>query len=196
MAIIKLNNQSISAVSALPAGVSGLDFLGNTSITSGVSTVDITLDTTNYGMFKFMLNAILPVTDTDYLRMRYSTDGGSSFAEGGTDYDYTSWEQQNAGSFSSNIDNDTTNFPMNHGETPLGTSGNERSSYEITLWNNQLYPKVLCLGAHRNSSSNAAQWFRTAVFMTTSTVNAVRFYLSTGSATFSGGSIDTYGFSK
>ena len=189
-------NASLSSVTALPAGVAGMDYLGTTTVSSGVSAVDITLDTTNYGSFKFMLNGVQSQTDGDYMRMRYSIDGGSSFKDGSTDYGYASWEQRTSGSFSTNFDNDTTNFPMNHGETAIGSAGNERTNFEITLWNNNLYPKVSCIGGGKNASGNFAQWYRTAVFFTTSTVNAVRFFLSTGSATFDGGTIDRYGFTK
>jgi hypothetical protein len=187
-------NASLGAVTALPAGVAGMDYLGTTTVSSGVSTIDITLDTTNYGTFKFMLNGVQSQTDADTIRMRYSTDGGSSFKDGGTDYGYASWEQRTSGSFSTNFDNDTTNFPMTHGETSIGTAGNERTNYEITFWNNNLYPKVSCIGGAKNDAGNFAQWYRTAVFFTTSTVNAVRFYWSSGP--FDGGTIDRYGFTK
>lgn len=189
-----ITNSTIANVTALPVGVAGMDYLGNTSISSGVSTVDVTIDTTNYGTFKFILNAPQSQTDEDTLRMRFSIDGGSSFAEGGTDYGYGSWEQRVGGTLNSNLDNDTTNFPLTHASTVIGTAGNERTSYELTLWNNQLYPKVLCLGGARNNNGQFAQWHRSCVFMTTSTVNAVRFYFNTGP--FDGGTIDTYGFSK
>jgi len=172
----------------------GLDYLGTTTISSGVSTVDITLDTTNYGSFKFMLNAVLTETDTDVLNMRYSTDSGSSFADGASDYGYASWEQRTGAAHSTDFDNDTDTFPMNQGETNIGTPADESTSHEITLWNNQPYPKVSCIGGANNSSANFTQWHRTAIFMTTSTVNAVRFYWSTGG--FNGGTIDKYGFTK
>jgi len=194
MSIIKPNNNTISAITALPAGVAGMDYLGTTTISSGVTTVDITLDTTNYGTFKFMLNGVQSETDDDSIRMRYSIDGGSSFKTGSTDYGYASWEQRQSGSFSSNIDNDTDNFPMTHGETKIGTAGSERTNYEITFWNNNLYPKVSCIGGGKNDVGNFAHWYRTAVFFTTSTVNAVRFYWTSGG--FDGGTIDRYGLSK
>ena len=185
---------TLDATGATVTGA-GLDYLGTTTVSAAASTVDITLDTTNYGSFKFMLNAVLTETASDdVLNMRYSTDSGSSFADGASDYGYASWEQRNGGSFSSNIDNDTSTFPMNQGETNIGTSANESPSYEITLWNNQLYPKVSCIGGAINSSANFTQWYRTAIFMTASTVNAVRFYWSSGG--FDGGTIDKYGFTK
>ena len=83
---------------------------------------------------------------------------------------------------------------MTSSEARPGTATKETPSFEVNLWNDQDYPKINVIGGTYNSSSNYSYWFRSGVFNTTSTVNALRFDLGTGN--FASGTIDTYGLSK
>ena len=81
MALVKYNNNSISAVTALgsvPAG--GLNLLATNTITSGVSSSSFTsnIDST-YDTYMFKFINIHPATDSADFTFNGSTDGGSSY---------------------------------------------------------------------------------------------------------------------
>lgn len=54
---------------------------------SGASTT-IVFDNTNYTSYEIRINNVLPVTSNQPLRMRTSTNGGSTFASAASDYTY------------------------------------------------------------------------------------------------------------
>ena len=194
LGVNNISNSTIANITALPAGVSGLDYLGRTTISSGVTTVDITFDTTNYASFKFILNGVRAVTDGVDYRLRYSVDGGSSFQSGGTDYGYIGNAERVSGAYQVIESNNTGIFYLTSSEARPGTDTKETPSFEVNLWNDQDYPKINVIGGTYNSAANYSYWFRSGVFNTTSTVNALRFDFSSGN--FASGTIDTYGFSK
>ena len=188
MALIKLQRNGLTP------GASGLDYLGRTTISSGVTTVDITFDTTNYASFKFILNNVRAVNDAVDYRLRYSVDGGSSFQAGGTDYGYIGFTERVSGALQMVEDNNNGIFRLTSSEGKPGTGTKEIPSFEINLWNDQDYPKITVVGSTYNHAGNFAHLYRNCVFNTTSIVNALRFDLESGN--FASGTIDTYGFSK
>lgn len=68
--------QAISALSTSPA----LEFISSAAI-NNVATVDFTgFDSSKYSDYVFSLNNVIPVTDSVDLLLRFSTDGGASFS--------------------------------------------------------------------------------------------------------------------
>jgi len=68
------------------AGGGGLVFLASTDISSA-ATVDFTaFDGTQYDAYKFVLQNVIPATDNVELYLRTSTDGGSTYDSGASDY--------------------------------------------------------------------------------------------------------------
>ena len=88
MALIKLNNNSISAVTALPAGVGGSLVLLNTN-SSDTDVASFNFDSTyinsTYDTY-FIHGVIEAQTDNVHQNIRFSS--GGSFETGGSDYGY------------------------------------------------------------------------------------------------------------
>ena len=84
MAILRLNYNSLSSVTALPFATGGLVKLNTTDITSGTATLvyNNTLITDTYSIYIVQFEGLKPSTDNVYFRSRYSTDNGSSFITG------------------------------------------------------------------------------------------------------------------
>lgn len=81
----KTNPNSIGAAIRPEIGV---DLLASGTV-SAQATLDIPLTTyTAYRAIKFVLTSFVPATDDSELWMRFSTDGGSSYNAGATDYSY------------------------------------------------------------------------------------------------------------
>lgn len=77
-----------SAITALPAGTGALVYLA-TQTASASATIDFTssIDAT-YNEYEIHILNANPATDGVQLHMRTSTDGGSTFDSGATDYKY------------------------------------------------------------------------------------------------------------
>ena len=71
-----------------PATLQGLALL-STSTPSAASSVDLTGLDARFSRYLITFDALVPATNNDTLSVRTSSDGGSSFDSGGTDYGYT-----------------------------------------------------------------------------------------------------------
>ena len=66
-----------------------LRHISQTVVSSAVSSVDFTgFDSSEYDNYLVVLSDVTPVTDAVYLWCRTSTDGGSTFDSGGSDYEW------------------------------------------------------------------------------------------------------------
>lgn len=63
----------------------GMALISETTISSD-ATVDFALDNANYTHYRFILSNVVPATDNVILYFRTSTDGGSNFDAGASDY--------------------------------------------------------------------------------------------------------------
>ena len=81
MALVKYNNNSISAVTALDSMASGdLNLLATNTITSGVASSNFTSNiSSTYNTYIFKFINIHPATNNVYLDFQGSTDGGSNY---------------------------------------------------------------------------------------------------------------------
>ena len=113
MAIIRANNNTLSSVTALPFATGGLVKLNTTNITSSTAliTFDNTLITDTYNKYIIEYEGFKPVTDSVYIRSRYSSDNGSSFITGTFNYGYH--YTQLGGSASSGSGNTKSNYAVN-----------------------------------------------------------------------------------
>lgn len=174
---------------------SGLVFLG-VQTTAGAASLDFTsLISSTYNKYIFEFENILPVTDNVELWMRTSTNNGSSYDAGGSDYAYADYVN-NTGAFSTNgvssagasavvvmpsIDNGSTTGGINgHLElfNPLNATQYKSVGYQVNGWLNdgQFYN---CVGSG----------WRVA----TADIDAVRFMMSSGNII---GTIRMYGVAK
>jgi len=202
MALVKYNNNSISAVTALDSIASGsLVLLATNNITSGVSSSSFTsnIDST-YDTYIFKFINIHPQTDNVFFNYNFSTDGGSNY----------------------NVTKTTTYFTAEHGQD--GTGANLAYNASADLAQSTNYQYMFVNTASENDQSVAATMYlfnpssttfvkhfmtesvgdstpdyvyniRTAGYCnTTSAVNAVDFKMSSGN--IDNGIIKMYGLSK
>ena len=105
MAIIKLNNQSISAVSALPAGVGGaLKLLSTTDFSGSSANVEISLDYAAHENF-LLVCSLIQGTSTgggENCDVHFKRDGQGSFDTGSTDYGFAGTYYDTATAFNEN----------------------------------------------------------------------------------------------
>ena len=106
----------------------GMSFISNTDI-SAAATYNFTSFTAgSYEHYQFVLQNLIPVTDNVELNCRTSTDGGSSYDSGGSDYSWGVW--------SGTIDNDTADSEIaltgDDGYT-VGSAANE-SGISGNIW--------------------------------------------------------------
>jgi hypothetical protein len=184
--------QAIGALAPAPA----LDYelISTSTISSAVATVDFTgFDNSVYGSYAFTLHSVIPVTDNVDFLMRYSVDGGSTFISTNT-YDYH---------LSSQLGGTVTNEGLDLFNTIYLTSSNVGSaagetgvSGEVRLFtpdgSRKTYTRAWI--GYDNVSGFLAGVDSSGRNSTTSAVNAVRFYFSSGDV--ESGRISMYGIRR
>ena len=199
-----------SAWARLPAGTSGqflktqgaganptwgtvpsADIVLLATTTASGSSVDFTLQNATYSSYKFVLENVGVSNDNINLWMRSSTDGGSSFDSGSSNYRYSvlGYEDSNAAA-TSGIN---TYMQLTSANSTLGNAANEHVSgvvycfnpadTEYTLFGFQL--------ANIYVSSSASWGVGSGLRQSAADVDAVQFTLSAG--TFNDGRIKMYG---
>mgnify|MGYP003514364281 FL=1 len=79
---------AMARMDRLPANLQGMALL-STSTPSAASSVDLTGLDARFSRYIITFDALVPATNNDTLSVRTSSDGGSTFDSGGTDYSYT-----------------------------------------------------------------------------------------------------------
>jgi len=201
MALVKYNNNSISAVTALDSIASGsLVLLATNNITSGVASSSFTsnIDSTyNTYMFKFI--NIHPSNNNVNLLFNMSTDGGSNYNVTKTTTFFRTTHTE---------DDATTNFSYvasydlaqgTGGQRigfDIGNAGDASCSGELYLFSpsNTTFVKHFIANTNRMTASNSAETFVGGYGNTTSAVDAVDFAISSG--TIDSGVIKMYGLKE
>jgi len=178
MAIIKLNNNSLSAVTALPAGVGGSLVKLITTTTSGSATnVDFNSTYINDDYYSYVLyiTDVRPSTDAEEPYIKFSTDNGSTFQNCTSTRTYRGLEssqtgiEYNSGAFvqlATDVGNDASQLGSHIVEMPglRSTSGYKWGMYRSAA-------------KHYLGNYNWEGGFRV---ITTSAINFIRFNYSTG----------------
>jgi len=201
MALNYANNQSLSAITSLPASISGgaLTLL-QTQTASSSATIDFTsnIDST-YDAYMFKFYDIHPATDGTGLQFNMSTDGGSNYnvtktstafrsshdeADTTTVLEYRTGEDLAQSTGFQNL----TNF--------IGNGNDESLSGSMKLFN----PNSSTFVKHFISTvniyqlnNNSQQWNIAGYGNTTSSIDAVRFQMASGN--IDSGVIKLYGIS-
>jgi hypothetical protein len=197
------NNNSLSAITALPASVSGgaLTLL-QTQTASSSATIDFTsnIDST-YDAYMFKFYNIHPATDNIDFHFQGSTNGGSSYGVTMTTTNFVSAHQEN--------DTDTaltyrtagdlaqsTSYQVLHEYNNLGNADDECLVGTLTLYN----PSSTTFVKHFIATTNMTEQndyqvntFIAGYFNTTSAINAIQFKMSSGNT--DAGVIKLYGIS-
>ena len=203
MALVKYNNNSISAVTAassIPSGAMTLIKTLTASASATLSFIDgtdgVVLDST-YPIYKFEFNNIHPATNNVNLQFNMSSDGGSNYNitktttqfrashgedDGGATLEYRSGEDlAQSTSFQSLIDS-------------TGNDNDQSTSGTLTLYN----PSSTVFVKHFISNMNGYRQndqttnvYTAGYGNTTSSIDAVRFQMSSGN--IDSGTIKLYG---
>tara|TARA_Y100000593_G_scaffold87375_1_gene167743 strand:+ start:363 stop:974 length:612 start_codon:yes stop_codon:yes gene_type:complete len=203
MALNFCNNNSLSAITSIPAAISGgaLNLI-STQTASSSATISFTsgIDST-YKEYIFKFYNIHPATDEAHLTFQVSTDGGSNYNTTLTSSYILVYHAEDDSETSLNYQAShdqaqTTNFQnILHG---TGNADDEAGSGTLHLFDpsNTTFVKHF---THRASTYNASgsgynyQNFAAGYFNTTSAVNAVQFKMSSGN--IDAGVIKLYGVS-
>lgn len=200
MALVKYNNNSISAVTAaasIPSG--GLNLITTNTISSGVSSSNFTssIDST-YDTYLFKLINIHPASQS-FLGFNFSTDGGSNYNAVKTSTNFRAYHSEADASNLEYKDGDDiaqgTGLVLTAGN--LGNANDESSSGELFLFSpsSTTFVKHFIFRSSTVQSAPAAfDCFVAGYVNTTSAVNAVQFAMSSGN--IDSGVIKMYGLSK
>ncbi len=179
--------QAMAEGAAGAPSIGGLRFIESKDLSS-VATADFTgFDASKYDGYVFELANVIPATDLVDLLMRTSTNGGSSYDSGGTDY---KWEVHEG----SITDNGTGNSSIQiNGANTIGSASTEHGINGTIKVNGPHLAKDTMFHYHsghqRGTDTVAAHGagFRSSA----ADVDAVRFLMSSGN--LESGTITMYG---
>lgn len=183
------------SIADLGGGAGSVVFISETIISGTPTTVDITsgIDST-YDTYIVDVIGLTPSTDGANMQMRITTDGGSTFKSGASDYQYHTWANTTTAATYAGTNATTTNvqvgFTMGNGSgdsyNAQFTLHNPSSSTEYFQWDWQ--------GAQKRTTTGKALGGIGQYAGATTAVDGFQFLLTTG--TFAGGTIRLYGISK
>ena len=169
----------------------------STATASASTTVDFTsgIDGT-YDEYERHISDLVPATDTTSLYLRTSTDGGSTFDAGASDYTYVASGVRAGGV----LDTETataTFINLGVSETTLDNGGVGVSHYVVTISspaNAATYGNIHFKGWGQNTSLNAFVSHGAGSRAAAADVDAIRFLMSSGNIT--SGKFKLYGVRK
>lgn len=164
---------------------------------SGDSSVDFTSGiTSTYDMYIIIGTSVVPSDDSVTLRVRTSTDGGSSFDAAANDYEYVR-DDILANTGISSITASQTNAFLDITST-TGTGTGEHLSFTMKLFdpsNASLYTCIESVATYANANSGTLQRSEfSGLRQAAADVDALRFYFSSGNIT--SGTFSLYGVKK
>jgi len=203
MALVKYNNNSISAVTSASSIPSGALTLIKTLTASSSATLsfvdgssDVVLDST-YPIYKFEFINIHPATDGADLQFNMSTDGGSNYNVTKTTTSFLSYhnESDSATALTYNASWDlaqSTDFKQIAQD--IGNGNDESASGELTLFNpssTTFVKHFISRLNHYHDSNYSFDNFSAGYGNTTNSIDAIRFRMNTGN--IDSGTIKLYG---
>ncbi len=151
----------------------------SSQIASASSSIDFTAFSSSYNFYRIECYGIVPATDTAALYMRTSSNGGTSFDAGSSDYHYISTysttapatsQLTSAGAAFMQLFNSLGSSTGEHLACTVDISGMSGTTYKPVRWQGWLY----------NSAALAVSFTGGGMRASTSAINAVRFVMSTG----------------
>ena len=205
MALVKYNNNSISAVSSAAAIPSGAMTLIKTLTASSSSTLsfvdgssDVVLDST-YPIYKFEFINMHPSTDSVYFTFQGSTDGGSNYNTTITSSDFRAYHGETDGATALEYDASGT-FDQEQGTAfqPLtqevGNDNDQTASGTLQIFapaDTTFVKHFLSASQYSWSGDYSMRDFTGGYFNTTSAINAIQFKFHSGN--IDAGTIKLYG---
>ena len=179
-----------SALTGIAAG--GFQFISSIDLTNDVQAVFTGFDAAKYDSYKFVYSNVIPATDSTSLDMQFSSDGGTTWATGASDYTYLRagyagdpvWTYSQA---------TTTKIRLN--TYLIGSAANEDGmSGHMDIHGPHLAKRTMTTSSHVGMGSNGGlavgglSWGRRNAAVVT---NAVRFFFAAGN--LESGTITMYG---
>jgi hypothetical protein len=155
MAIIKPNNNTISAITALPAAITtgSLVKLSATTVSSNVANVDFTTQfTSDYSVYKIIIKGVRPDVTNNAIAMLFGT--GSSFDSGSN---YIRVVLANGESNSNDTVDSRASATSNISFNPMSSQNSDvetSTNMELTIYNmldSAKHTYVTCVGAFEGS---------------------------------------------
>ena len=199
MSINVCNNNSLSAITSIPASISGgaLNLI-STQTASSSATIDFTsgIDST-YDAYMFKFYDIHPATDGQVFSFQGSTDTGSSYGVTTTSSVFNSNHYENDSSTALDY-NTAADLAQSTGEISLtrqvGNDNDQSASGELYLFNpsSSTFVKhfISTTQTYRNADISQQQ-FTGGYLNTTSSIDAIRFKFASGN--IDSGTIKLYG---
>ena len=203
MALVKYNNNSISAVtsaSSIPSGalthIKTLTASSSATLSFVDGSSDVVLDST-YPIYVFKFINIHPATDKAYFQFNMSTDSGSNYNVTKTTTYFEAWNNEadnhTALTYSGNTDL-AQSTSAQYLQYQLGNDNDQNTSGEMFLYN----PSSSVFVKHFMSRTSATAWndymhdtYVAGYGNTTSSIDAVQFSFSSGN--IDAGTIKLYG---
>ena len=204
MALVKYNNNSISAITTAGTLATGAMVLIKSITASSSSTIsfvdgssDVVLDNT-YPIYLFELINIHPQTDIVRVTFQGSTDGGSSYGVTATTTNITDYHSEGGSSLlayeGGNDQAQSTDEIRLQGGGLTGADNDQSLCAKIFLFSpsNTTFVKHFSVRLHHSERSDYAESaFLAGYFNTTSAIDAMRFKCSSGN--IAAGKIKLYG---
>lgn len=109
--------------------------LVTSSSASGSTSVDFTDLSSTYFIYMFVVDNFVPATDGNRLLYRTSTDNGSSYDSGSTDYSFRGWSMESDSTLVALDGEFDTGNVLGAGNTDPGNATNETSSGVLYMYN-------------------------------------------------------------
>ena len=184
------NNNSLSAITALPASISGgaLNLISTSTISSSTAAIEITsgLDST-YKEYIFKFINLHPVNDGTSWQFQASTDGGSSYGVNKVstffEAEHDEGDSSTALQYNTGFDRgaNSTDFITLVGE--IGSDNDQSGAGILHLFDpsNTTFAKHYMANTSQSSNADLARnQFISGYFNTTSAINALKFEMRVG----------------
>ena len=202
MALVKYNNNSISAVTATGLASGSLVPIKTLTASSSATlsfvdgAADVVLDST-YPIYKFVFIDIHPATDETQFKVNFSIDSGSNYNVTKTTTNFNAYHNEPDGTTilgyngSWDLAQSTNAQPLT---TNTGNDNDQSVSGELTIYNpsSTTFVKHFIANVNTSSGDNYSVNLYTAGYgNTTSAIDAIRFQMSSGN--IDSGQIKLYG---
>jgi hypothetical protein len=163
---------------------------------SSAATLDIVLTSfTGYRGLMFVLSNFIPATDGDFLQYRVSTNGGSSYDSGASDYTYTNNSQNDSGTTGTNNSAGAAFCQIGH-TVGVGNASSEGITAVMELFgqtNAAIEPRILGRATyHGNTNDDLYTIQHGGRRVNAQDTDAMQFFFSSGN--IASGSWALYGY--
>ena len=202
MALLFANNNSLSAITTKPSGLSGGSLnLISTQTASSSSTISFTsgIDST-YDEYVFKFYDIHPASNTVNFQINASTDGGSNYNVTKTTTYFLAYHTENDSGYALQYyaNRDLAQSTSAQQIVTIGNANDDSASGTLTLYNPSSTTFVKHFMSRQQAptgeaTQNCKDTYVAGYFNTTSAINAVQFTMSSGN--IDSGVIKLYGVS-